>query len=167
VIGRLEKMDKAKFVYVSYIATTPEKLWRALTSGEFTRQYWGGRRIQSDWQIGSAVKHVREDGGIDWDGQVLVAEPPRRLSYTFHMQISEEHRAERPSRVTFELEPLGSVVKLVLTHEELEQAKATSGTTQHGWPAILSSLKSLLETGKPLPFSGLGFGPSSTRPGTL
>ena len=85
-------MDKPKFVYVSYIATTPEKLWQALTSGEFTRQYWGGRRIQSDWQVGSVVKHLGEDGGIDWEGKVLVSEPPRLLSYTFHMQISDEHR---------------------------------------------------------------------------
>lgn len=160
-------MDKPKFVYVSYIATTPEKLWRALTSGEFTRQYWGGRRIESDWQVGSAVKHFREDGGVDWEGRVLASEPPRLLSYTFHMQISDAHCAERPSRVTFELEPLGSMVKLVLTHDDFEDARATSETTRHGWPAILSSLKSLLETGNPLPFSGLGFGPGSKEPGRL
>jgi uncharacterized protein YndB with AHSA1/START domain len=160
-------MDKPKFVYVSYIATTPEKLWQALTRGEFTRQYWGGRRIQSDWQVGSVVKHLGEDGGIDWEGKVLVSEPPRLLSYTFHMQISDEHRAERPSRVTFELQPLGSVVKLVLTHDDFEAAKTTSETARHGWPAILSSLKSLLETGNPLPFAGLGFGPSSKEPGRL
>jgi hypothetical protein len=83
------------------------------------------------------------------------------------MQISDEHRVERPSRVTFELQPLGSVVKLVLTHGDFEAASATSETTRHGWPAIMSSLKSLLETGNPLPFSGLGFGPSSKEPGRL
>lgn len=160
-------MDKPGFVYVSYIATTPEKLWRALTSGEFTRLYWGGRRIQSDWRVGSPVKHIREDGGVDWEGQVLVSEPPRILSYTFRMQISERHRAERPSRVTFELQPAGSVVKLVLTHDDFEGTGATSETTRHGWPAILSSLKSLLETGNPLPFSGLGFAPSNKVPGTV
>jgi uncharacterized protein YndB with AHSA1/START domain len=160
-------MDKPKVVYVSYIATTPEKLWQALTDGEFTRRYWGGRRIQSDWVVGAPVKHVRDDDGVDWLGEVLQSEPPRVLSYTFHMEISEHHRGDRPSRVTFELQPVGSVVKLILTHDELESDSATFETTRHGWPAIMSSLKSLLETGTPLPFQGLGFGPTSKEPGRL
>jgi uncharacterized protein YndB with AHSA1/START domain len=160
-------MDRAVFIYVTYIATTPEKLWKALTDGEFTRRYWGGRRIESYWKVGSPVRHVRGDGGIDWQGEVLQSERPRLLSYTFHMQISNEHRGERPSRVTFELEPTGSVVKLTLTHEDFESGSATFETTRHGWPAIMSSLKSLLESGRPLPFQGLGFGPSSKEPGRL
>jgi uncharacterized protein YndB with AHSA1/START domain len=160
-------MNKPPFVYVTYIDTTAEKLWEALTDGEFTRRYWGGRRIQSDWIVGSSVRHVREDGGIDWEGEVLQAQPPRLLSYTFHMQISAPHRAERPSRVTFELQPIGSVVKLTLTHDDFESASAIFETTRHGWPAILSSLKSLLESGSPLPFEGLGFGPSSKEVGRL
>jgi uncharacterized protein YndB with AHSA1/START domain len=160
-------MDRPAFVYVTYIATTPEKLWEALTDGGFTRRYWGGRRIESDWKVGSPVRHVREDGGIDWQGEVLRSERPRLLSYRFHMQISNEHRDERPSRVTFELEPMGSVVRLTLAHEDFESASATYETTRHGWPAIMSSLKSLLETDSPLPFQGLGFGPSSKQPGRL
>jgi uncharacterized protein YndB with AHSA1/START domain len=160
-------MDKPAFIYVTYIATTPEKLWEALTDGEFTRRYWGGRRIQSDWNTGSPVKHIRADGAIDWQGEILKSERPRLLSYTFHMQISDEHRGERASRVTFELQPLGSVVKLTLTHADFESGSATFETTRHGWPAIMSSLKSLLETGSPLPFPGLGFGPSSKEPGRL
>jgi uncharacterized protein YndB with AHSA1/START domain len=162
-----DQTDKPRFVYVTYVATTDEKLWQALTDGEFTRQYWGGRRIESDWQVGSPVKHVREDGGIDWQGEVLQSERPRLLSYTFHMLISDEHRSERPSRVTFELQSLGSVMKLILTHDDFESEKATLETTRHGWPAIMSSLKSLLETGSPLPFQGLGFGPSTKKPGQL
>ena len=158
-------MTRPPFVYVTYIKTTPEKLWEALTDGEFTRLYWGGRRIQSDWNVGSPVRHAREDGGIDWEGEVLQAQPPRLLSYTFHMQISERHRGDRPSRVTFELQPMGSVVKLTLTHDDFESDSATFETTRHGWPAIISSLKSLLESGSPLPFQGLGFGPSSKEPG--
>ena len=157
-------MDRPKLVYVSYIATTPEKLWNALTEGKFTRRYWGGRRIRSDWQIGSPVRHVREDGGIDWQGELLKSERPRLLSYTFHMQISDQHRTDRPSRVTFELEPMGPVVKLTLTHDDFDLEKVTFETTRHGWPAIMSSLKSLLETASPLPFAGLGFGPSSKAP---
>lgn len=156
-----EQMDKPSYVYVTYIATTPERLWEALTEGEFTQQYWGGRRITSDWTVGAPVRHVRDDGGIDWQGEVLRWEPPRLLSYTFHMQISDGHRDERPSRVTFELEPLGHVVKLTLTHDEFGPDSATLETTRHGWPAIMSSLKSLLESGDPLPFAGLGFGPAS------
>jgi len=159
-----DNMARPQIVYVTYIATEPEKLWEALTHGEFTRRYWGGRRIQSDWKVGSPVRHVREDGGIDWNGEVLRCEPPRLLSYTFHMQISDAHRGDRPSRVTFELQPMGSVVKLILTHDDFESEKATYETTRHGWPAIMSSLKSLLETGSPLPFQGLGFGPSSKAP---
>jgi uncharacterized protein YndB with AHSA1/START domain len=152
-----DPMYKPRFVYVTYVATTAEKLWQALTDGEFTRRYWGGRRIESDWQVGSPVKHVREDGGVDWQGEVLQSERPRLLSYTFHMLISEQHRGERPSRVTFDLQPLGSVVKLTLTHDDFEAEKATLETTRDGWPAIMSSLKSLLETGSPLPFQRLGF----------
>ncbi len=91
----------------------------------------------------------------------------RLLSYTFHMLISEQHRGERPSRVTFELQPMGSVVKLTLTHDDFESEKATLETTRHGWPAIMSSLKSLLETGSPLPFKGLGFESSTKEPGRL
>lgn len=160
-------MDRPAFVYVTYIATTPEKLWDTLTDGEFTRRYWGGRRIQSDWKAGSPVQHVREDGGIDWQGEVLRSERPRLLSYTFHMEISEAHRGERPSRVTFELQAMGSVVKLTLTQDGFEADSATFETTRHGWPAIMSSLKSVLETGRPLPFQGLGFGPSSKEPGRV
>jgi uncharacterized protein YndB with AHSA1/START domain len=160
-------MDRPAFVYVTYIATTPEKLWEALTDGEFTRRYWGGRRIESDWNVGSPIRHVRQDGGIDWQGEVLESQRPRLLSYTFHLHISDEHRGERPSRVTFELQPMGSVVKLTLTHEDFEPGSATLETTRHGWPAIMSSLKSLLERGSPLPFQGLGFGPSSKEPGRL
>jgi hypothetical protein len=83
------------------------------------------------------------------------------------MQISDDHRSEKPSQVTFELQPMGSLVKLTLTHEDFEPGSATFETTRHGWPAIMSSLKSLLETGNPLPFQGLGFGPSSKKPGRL
>lgn len=162
-----DPIDKPRFVYVTYVATTPEKLWQALTDGEFTRRYWGGRRIVSDWQVGSPVKHLREDGCIDWQGNVLQSERPRLLSYTFHMLISEQHRDERPSRVTFELQPINSMVKLTLTHDDFESEKVTLETTRHGWPAILSSLKSLLETDSPLPFQGLGFGPTTKNPGRL
>ena len=153
-------MSDVEFVYVTYIHATPERVWQALTQGDFTSRYWGGRRITSDWQVGSPVSHVRDDGGSDWQGEVLEAEPPLHLSYSFHMQISEAHRNEPASKVTFDIEPAGGVVKLTLTHRDFLPDSATHETTRHGWPAILSSLKSLLETGQPLPFQRLGFGPS-------
>ncbi|HEY9658904.1 MAG TPA: SRPBCC family protein [Allocoleopsis sp.] len=141
-------MDKPQFVYVVYIATTPEKLWEALTSGEFTQKYWGGRKIQSDWKVGSPVKHVKDDGSSDWEGEVLQCDPPRLLSYTFH---APGEKQEQPSRVVFELEPNGSTVKLTLTHDELDEKSFM--VISRGWSAILSSLKSLLETGNPLIFA--------------
>jgi uncharacterized protein YndB with AHSA1/START domain len=136
-------MDKPKFVYVTYIATTPEKLWEGLTSGDFTEKYWDDGRIQSDWKVGSPVKLVGKNGAIQ--GEILRVEPPRLLSYTFGSPgLQQDH----PSRVVFEIEQLGSLVKLTVTHDELEEKgfKSISG----GWPMVLSSLKSLLESGRPL-----------------
>jgi uncharacterized protein YndB with AHSA1/START domain len=153
---------KPVFVYVTYIESTLEKVWQALTDGDFTQQYWGGLRISSDWQVGSQVQHVRPGGGIGWLGEVLRCEPPNVLSYTFSMQMNEGYRADAPSRVTYELREADGVVRLTLTHEHAGPS-ATYENTRHGWPAIMSSLKSLVETGKPLPFKRLGFGPGDSR----
>lgn len=80
-------MDKPQFVYVTYIATTPEQLWDALTSEEFTQKYWGGRRIQSDWQVGSPVKPVKENGDSDWEGEVLESDPRIGFHTHFNRQV--------------------------------------------------------------------------------
>lgn len=142
-------MDKPTFVYETYIDTTAEELWEALTSPDFTEQYWGGRRIQSDWEKGSTVKHVRPDGGFDWHGEVLQADPPKLLSYTF---LVDDEDAEA-TKVTFELEPYGSVMRLRVTHEfESEVDPNIKG----GWIAIISSLKSLLETNTALTYPWKG-----------
>jgi uncharacterized protein YndB with AHSA1/START domain len=150
--------DRPQFVYVTYIAATAEKVWQALTDGDFTARYWGGLRITSDWRTGSEVRHLTPDGGVAWAGEVLEADPPSRLSYTFHMLISDETRQDAPSRVTFDLQRLDVVTKLTLTHEHALPG-ATFMNTSNGWPALMSSMKSLLETGDPLPFTRLGFGP--------
>lgn len=152
--------DRPSFVYVTYIATTPEKLWEALTSGDFTYHYWGGRRIQSDWKVGSPVRHIKEDGGLDWQGEVLRAEPPKVLSYTFEVMMDDTKRdvggnpvddsGEKPSRVTFEITPFMGHVKLTVTHDQFEPGSKVLAGVSQGWPAILSGLKSLLETGKPM-----------------
>lgn len=154
-------MAKPEFVYVIYIDTTLGKAWKALTNGEFTRQYWGGRRIESSWQEGSAVNHFKEDGSLDWSGKVLEVAPPKRLSYTFDPAVNDEMPGytgdkvdlldpEKPSRVTFELEEYMGRVRLTLVHDQFEPgSKVLQGVTV-GWPVILSSLKSLLEQGEPL-----------------
>ncbi|RFA27174.1 ATPase [Alkalilimnicola ehrlichii] len=154
-------MDKPQFVYVTYIDTTPAQLWEALTGGEFTSRYWGGRRIRSDWQPGAAVELIKADGSVDWKGEVLTVEPHKKLSYTFDPLNDEElpdyegervdlEKREPPSRVTFEIYEHMGKVRLTLIHDEFPQASRILPGITHGWPAILSSLKSLLERGEPL-----------------
>ncbi|WP_035059198.1 SRPBCC family protein [Andreprevotia chitinilytica] len=144
-------MDTPSYVYVCYIATTPEQLWRALTDSELTQKYW--RRVESDWLPGSQVTYWIDDARIDLQGIVLLAEPGQMLSFTFGVQWLEHMRDEKPSRVTFELEALGDVVKLTMTHDEFAPGSKVYHGIQQGWPAILSSLKTLLETGKPLHYT--------------
>jgi uncharacterized protein YndB with AHSA1/START domain len=136
--------DGPTFVYVNYIRTTPETLWRALTDGAFTRQYWFATRVESDWRPGSRVTFWRNDAISD-SGEVLECTPHRRLSYTWRVEFDEVLRREKPSRVTFELEPMGSVVKLTLTHDQIEPGSKVYEGISSGWPTILASLKSLLE----------------------
>ncbi|CAH0151432.1 SRPBCC family protein [Peribacillus simplex] len=149
-------MKKPSFVHVIYIATTPEKLWEALTSGEVTKMYHFGCQVQSDWQEGSSVKYLLEDGRITDHGKVLKCEPLHLLSFTWNMAGDETPR-EQPTCVTFILQPMDdSTVKLTLRHEELLETDFvyddnTFEGLNNGWPAILSSLKSLLETGRTLP----------------
>lgn len=144
-------MGKPQFVYVSYIATTAEKLWAALTRGEFTTQYWYGRRIESDWKPGSPVTFYDRDTNVVTDGgRVVECDPPRRLVYTFRPEFSDEARSMGYSRVAFTLETHDVLVKLTLVHDELPDQEMADGFRE-GWAPILSSLKTFLETGKPLP----------------
>ncbi|MGN9778157.1 ArsR/SmtB family transcription factor [Micromonospora sp. H33] len=165
-------MDGPTFVYTTYIDTTPERLWAALTEPEFTRRYWGGVALRSDWQVGSPVLWQDEPGGEfrDLGQHVLAAEPYRLLSYSWH-GFQPEHAAhfgwsdeelaarlgERRSKVTFEIAPYGDVVRLTVTHDDFspdsEMHRAISGQLDGsgGWPELVASLKTLLETGHPLP----------------
>ena len=140
-------MPKPEFVYVTYIETTSDKLWEALTSSAFSKLYWFGTELQSDWKVGSPVALVM-NGAVTDMGEILEAQRPRRLSYTFKHQLDKAMRNEPPSKVVFDIEPHGQFVKLTLTHEGfIEGSRILDGITR-GWPAILSSLKSLLESGK-------------------
>ena len=142
--------DKPHFVYVTYIQSTPEKVWQALTDADLTAQYWGHSNV-SDWQPGSAWEHVRTDGsGIsDAGGKVLSAEPPRRLMVTFEDPTAEVP-PNGPSTVTFDIEPWQDIVRLTVTQENLADEEAFRAIS-HGWPAVMANLKSLLETGHVLP----------------
>ncbi len=140
-------MSKPVFVYTTYIETTAEQLWHALTDGDFTERYWFGHRITSDWKVGSAYG-FKNQGKTMVEGEVLVADPPRRLAYSWNNR-KEEAKGEGTSRVTFDLEPRGTVVKLTVTHDELSEK--TLRDISGGWPLVIASLKSLLENGRPLP----------------
>ena len=142
-------MRKPEFVYVTYIETTPEKLWEALTSSEFSKRYWFNTEFQTDWKVGSPFALVM-DGTTTDVGEVLEFDRPRRLSYTFHHILSEAARKERPTTVVFKLEPHGKLVKLTLTHEDFETGSKLLDGISKGWPAILSSLKTKLESGTAL-----------------
>lgn len=139
-------MTEQRFVYVSYIRTTPEKLWRALTTPEFTRQYWWGRAVESQWTVGAPVRYTYDDGSkLDISGEVLVCDPPKMLSYTFNDPDARE-RGEQPSRVVFAIEKDHGNTKLTVTHDSFEPGSPTYDGVSQGWPGIISSLKTLLET---------------------
>ncbi|MBY6037585.1 SRPBCC family protein [Fictibacillus nanhaiensis] len=146
-------MNKRKFVYVTYIASTPDKVWEALTNSEMTEQYFFGTRVESDWKEGSTIKHTREGAGPNY-GNILKFDPPNELSFTW---TYEEDTSERDlSVVTFTLQQMESTVKLTLKHDnliesEIVEKEDTFEGYNNGWPAIMSNLKTLLETGKTLP----------------
>ncbi len=141
-------MARSTYVYVSYILTTPERLWSALThDSEFMKQYWFGVHCQSEWTAGSRWKLVYADGTVSDVGEVIEAEPARRLVIRWKNVIRPELTAEGDSICTMELEPIGATVKLSITHTmdcaPSKLIEAVSG----GWPKVISNLKSLLETG--------------------
>lgn len=144
-------MDKPQFVYVIYIAATPEKVWNALIDAEITTQYWQHVNL-SDWRPGSRWEHRRDgiDGAVQLVGKVIESSPPRRLVLTWAFP-ADEAREEKHTRVTFELEPVGTVVRLTVTHDQLEAGSDMLKGIMRGWPKVLSSLKSLMESGRALP----------------
>ena len=143
-------MPKSRFVYAIYIAASAETVWQALLDGEFTRQYWGHENV-SDWAPGSRWEHRRADGDrqVEILGEVLEASPPNRLVITW-VEPSDRAHDDRRSRVTFEIEPVAEMVRLTITHDDLERGSEMEGKIIQGWPRVLSSLKSLLETGQAL-----------------
>lgn len=143
-------MSASHFVYVTYIRTTPEKLWQALTAPEFTRQYWAGCWFDADWREGGEWKLMIPDGRIGDAGEVLEIDPPWRLVLRWKNVFLPGLRDEPPTRCTITLEPIGASVKLMLEHETELAASPLLDSLSQGWPHLLASVKSLLETGAPL-----------------
>ena len=143
-------MANSRFVYVTYIRTTPEKLWQALVDPEFTRQYWCETWQECEWKAGASWRIMIPDGRVGDSGEVLEIDPPRRLVLSWRNEFKPELRAEGYSRLTYELDKQGESVKLTLIHEmEITDSKLIEAVSG-GWPMILASLKSLLETGESL-----------------
>ena len=140
--------NRSTYVYVTYIRTTPEQLWSALTSPDFIKRYWFNMDVASDFQAGSSWKLSFEDGRVADDGSILESDPPRRLVIRWRNRWSPELEAEGDARCTMELEPTGGAVKLTVTHEIGVPDSKFIGKVSGGWPRILSNLKSLLETGE-------------------
>jgi uncharacterized protein YndB with AHSA1/START domain len=140
-------MARSTFVYVSYIRTTPEKLWSALTDAEFMKQYWFGVHGESHWMAGSPWKSVSPQGRILDAGEIVEAERPRRLVIRWQHQDKPELKAEGESLCTIELEPSGTAVKLSITHTIEREPSKLIEAVSGGWPKVISNLKSLLETG--------------------
>jgi uncharacterized protein YndB with AHSA1/START domain len=143
-------MAESRFVYVTYIRTTAEKLWQALTGPEFTRKYWAETWQDCQWAPGASWKLMIPDGRVGDSGEIIEIDPPRRMVISWRNEFVPEMRAEGYSRMTCELEQQGDSVKLTLIHEMDRKDSKLIDAVSNGWPAILASLKSLLETGESL-----------------
>lgn len=143
-------MAESRFVYVTYIRTTPEKLWRALMEPEFTRQFWVETTQECAWEAGAPWRLLKPDGTVADSGEVLEIEPHKRLVLKWQNHMFPEMTAEGFSRMTYELEPKDDSVKLTVTHVIDKAESKLISAVSNGWPHILSSLKSLLETGESL-----------------
>lgn len=154
----LETMDRPQFVYTTYINTTPQRLWQAITEPAFCRRYLGFA-IESDWQVGSTYVWDQDGLKIEHPDQVILeCDPYRRLAFTFHTFVPElaavvgldgrtlaAASAERRSKVAFDIEPRGEQVKLTVVHDDFDPDSTVYGLIGHGWPVKLSNLKTLLE----------------------
>jgi uncharacterized protein YndB with AHSA1/START domain len=143
-------MAESRFVYVTYIRTTPERLWQALTDPEFTRRYFCATTHESEWKPGASWRILKPDGAVTDSGKVLEIELHKRLVLSWRNEFRPELREEGYSRLTYELEQREDSVKLTVTHEIDRPDSKLIQAVSNGWPHILASLKSMLETGEPL-----------------
>jgi uncharacterized protein YndB with AHSA1/START domain len=132
--------------YQAYIRTTPDRLWDALTNPEQTKKYFYGLDVRSDWKPGSTLRHILPDGNSQIEGKVIEVDRGRKLVHTF----ATTGVADPPTRVTYEIEPMGAVTLLTITHDEFDGETQTYKSVARGWNPVVSGLKTLLETGRPL-----------------
>ena len=170
-------MDKPSFVYTTYIRTTPERLWQALTDPAFTQRYWWSATFDTDWKAGSTMTWHMFGVTIDDPQQVVLeSDPYRRLAYAWHsfphefaerLGLTEDAReriaAEPRSKVTFDIEPLGDLVKLTVIHDGFDAGSLVAPMVSEGWPRVLSGVKTLLETGQTMPAIPETPGPARPR----
>jgi len=146
-----ERIIPPDLIYIFYIKSTPQKVWDALTKSEFTTQFFFGRTVESDWKQGSPWRMLMPDGKLDIDGQVLIADAPRKLQVTWRVDWLEDPDPPGPAIITYDIEQVGEAVKLTMTqHSDYAIPRKYLDAGAQGWAIILSSLKSLLETGEPL-----------------
>lgn len=138
---------KSSFVYVTYIRTTPERLWSALTSPEFAQEYWRGAHPEADWKVGGSWKLVLSDGRVCDTGEIVAFEPTKRMSIRWRNEFKPELKAEGWSLCTMEIETVDEAVKLTVTHSMEREGSKLIVAVSDGWPQVLSNCKSLLETG--------------------
>jgi uncharacterized protein YndB with AHSA1/START domain len=143
------------YVYVIYIAAPPQKIWDALTDGETARPWWAGTRQESTFKVGSPIVYHR-NGGVDLRGEILEREEPNHLVYTFHMEGPGPAHDEGPSVVTYTIKPSGGMTMLKVVHSNFPKGSLSRKGVEQGWPAIFSSLKTILEGGKMPQFSDWG-----------
>ncbi len=143
-----KRAEESTFVYVTFIRTTPERLWSALTDPDFMKEYWFGVHFETEWKPGGHWEMIYPDGRVTDAGEIVEFDPPKRIVLKWRHELRPELKAEGFARCTIELEPVPDAVKLTITHAmdraESKLIQAVSG----GWPRILSNLKSLLETGQ-------------------
>lgn len=144
----MSRDNTSKFVYVSYIRTTPEKLWQALITPEFMDQYWLGAKFRAEWKQGGAWSITLGDGRLADTGEVLEFDPPKRIVLKWRNEFRPELHAEGYGQCVFELEQAGNATKLRVTHSIEQPDSKLIEAVSGGWPQILSNLKSLIETGE-------------------
>jgi uncharacterized protein YndB with AHSA1/START domain len=144
-------MTESRFVYVTYVRTTPERLWEGLTQPEFTRRYWNGVWHDAEWRVGATWKLMFPDGRVADSGEIEACEPPWRLALRWRNEFRPELQAEGYSRCLIEIEREGGICKLTITHSIDRADSKLIEAVGSGWPRLMASLKSLLETGQPLP----------------
>jgi uncharacterized protein YndB with AHSA1/START domain len=140
--------EMTSFVYVTYIRSTPEKVFEAITKPDIAKRYWGHENV-SDWQPGSKWEHIRanDERTVELVGKVVEVSPPSRLVVTW-ANASQASDPDKHSRVTFDVEEYENMIKLTVTHDELEAGSGMDNGIRRGWPVVLSSMKSFLETGR-------------------